>query len=435
MQINDVIFFGIKDYSGNVQSIYAIQTANAIYTINQGRITQIQADNESLIFKYNTTNNQFTTLVITQNSSYEIPSLYDNPNITFPQPEFIWDSDIDLPNPYTGIVLKLEDIVTDRSITDATLKMNYYDEQLGNRSTIMQNIGGGSYYSLLPTNDTQINSYFNISHTHQTVVEQSTTLLELIRSYPIFNICSQAPDAAKNFCSHVIEDMSTQIPNSLYASLNYVTNLQTQSNLPGPLYDFEIIALIPGEQPITIILDDTNRIDTRASASDANTHYSIDPNSLSTFSFQVKGARGKCNEQTVAGSDTPDDRVIDIGKAHTAIKFRYETYFIKDQIDVYYKNALVFSSGCLGTEGERVTSVVLDDNESSLRVNVIPDCAGETGTAWYYAIECAFEELICSGGMCYCGASKRPSTQTRPATSNGCGSENDWYTPLIRNRY
>ena len=101
-----------------------------------------------------------------------------------------------------------------------------------------------------------------------------------------------------------------------------------------------------GEQPITIILDDTNRI-----------------------------------EQTVAGNDTPDDRVIDIGKAHTAIKFRYETYFIKDQIDVYYKNALVFSSGCLGTEGERVTSVVLDDNESSLRVNVILDCAGETGTA------------------------------------------------------
>jgi len=101
-----------------------------------------------------------------------------------------------------------------------------------------------------------------------------------------------------------------------------------------------------GEQPITIILDDTNRI-----------------------------------EQTVAGNDTPDDRVIDIGKAHTTITFHYETYSIKDQIDIYYKNGLVFSSGCIGTKGERITFVVLNDNESSLRVNVILDCAGETGTA------------------------------------------------------
>ncbi len=42
MQINDVSVFGVKDYSGNVQSIHAIQTGNAIYTINQRHIMQIQ---------------------------------------------------------------------------------------------------------------------------------------------------------------------------------------------------------------------------------------------------------------------------------------------------------------------------------------------------------------------------------------------------------
>lgn len=427
IQINGVTFFGIKDYSGNVQSIYAIQTANAIYTINKGRITQIQTDNDALVFKYNTTDNQFITTVIMNNGSYEIPTVYQTPDTTFPTPAFIWNSGIDLPNPYTGIVLELKDIVTDRPITDATLKMNYYDERFGNRSTIMENIGGGSYYSLLPTNDTQLNSYFNKNNIHRTIVEQSTALLKLIRSYPIFNICLQAPETVKNFCSLITEDMSTQIPNSLYASSNYIANVPIQSNLPGELYNFEIIGLIPGEQPITIILNDINRINSRTLTADANDRYSIDPTSLSTFSFQVTGARGKCNEQTVAGNDTPDDRIIDIGKAHTVISFKYETYTIKDQINVYYKNHLIFSSNCIGTQGERTTSITLDDNESSLRVNVIPDCAGESGTAWYYTIECKFEELTCSSGSCYCGASQRPSTQTRQATSNGCGSENSWF--------
>lgn len=83
----------------------------------------------------------------------------------------------------------------------------------------------------------------------------------------------------------------------------------------------------------------------------------------------------------MTGDDTPDHRVIDVGKANSTIYFHYETYTIKDQIDVYYKNRLVFSSFCIGTKGERVITIKLDDNESSLEVNVIPDCAGEIGTA------------------------------------------------------
>jgi len=51
IQVNSVTVFGEKDYSGNVQSTHNIRTNNAIYTINQGRIVQIQTADETFIFK------------------------------------------------------------------------------------------------------------------------------------------------------------------------------------------------------------------------------------------------------------------------------------------------------------------------------------------------------------------------------------------------
>jgi hypothetical protein len=69
----------------------------------------------------------------------------------------------------------------------------------------------------------------------------------------------------------------------------------------------------------------------------------------------------------------------------------------------------LFSNNCVATNGQYVTVIALYDNESSLRVNMAPDCAGETGTARYFTIECAFDELVCSGGVCYYGAQKSKS--------------------------
>ena len=55
-------------------------------------------------------------------------------------------------------------------------------------------------------------------------------------------------------------------------------------------------------------------------------------------------------------------------------------------------NKQIFSTGCVGANGKN--SFNLDGDESTLRVNVIPDCAGETGTAWVYSFQCT-NQLIC----------------------------------------
>ncbi|CAF5032316.1 unnamed protein product, partial [Rotaria sp. Silwood1] len=92
-------------------------------------------------------------------------------------------------------------------------------------------------------------------------------------------------------------------------------------------------------------------------------------------------------------------------------------------------NRRVFSTGCVGANG--TTTISLNDNESSLRVRVVPDCAGETGTAWYYTIVCQ-NELICQDGICYCGMNRKRSHQVRNSPSNGCGDEGGDYNFLIQ---
>ena len=428
MLINNVSVFGTKDYSGNVQSVHAIQTDNAIYSFKNGLIAQIQSDTETLIFNYNNTVNHFMVTVVTKNTSYEMPSSYDTPNITFPNPSFTPADYRNIPDPLTGIVVNLQDTVTSRSIDDATLQLQYSDEQLGNRSNVMINLGGGQYYLSLPINDTTIDAYFDRSNLLRTVQQQSDALLDLTQSYPIVDICSQIPTSATVFCSLITNDMTKQIPEILNTASVYAAQIPIQSKSLATLSNFQVVILIPGEQIAIIILDSSDEIGFGSSGSQGSNDYLLNPTLLTRFSLQAGGSRGKCNEQTVAGNDTPDDRIIDIGKANTAINFRYETYVIKDQIDVYYKNQQVFSTSCVGTEGELSTIIVLNDSESSVRVNVIPDCAGETGTAWYYTIECSSQELICRDDSCSCGIQGTASTQVKSPVANGCGSAGGFVT-------
>ena len=438
IRINGVSVFGTKDYSGNVQSVHAIQTDNAIYSIKNGRITQIQSATETLTFNYNDTDKRFMVTVVTGNSSYEIPASYGTPNITFPNPVFTLPDDRDIPDPFTGIALSLQDKVTSRSINDATLQINYSDEQLGNRSNVMINLGGGHYYASLPVNDTTIDAYFSASNLLKTIPQQSDALIDLTRSYPMADICSQIPRSVTGFCSLIANDMTKQIPESLTVASKWTAQIPMQPKSLGRLHDFQVVIAIPGEQMVIAVLDSSNQISSRALTSRVNSEYRINPNVLTGFTLRAGGSRGKCNEETVAGNDTPDDRVIDIGKANTIIKFRYETYSIKDQMDVYYRNQQVFSTSCVGTEGELSTDIVLNGNESSVRVNVIPDCAGEMDTAWYYTIECSFDEVICRDDSCSCGVQRSLSTQTKNPTSNGCGPARGvvtWFSKPIGDKW
>jgi hypothetical protein len=46
--------------------------------------------------------------------------------------------------------------------------------------------------------------------------------------------------------------------------------------------------------------------------------------------------KGSCNQQTIAGKDTPDDRYSNMGQGYTNIDFLYETFSIADKIEVFY---------------------------------------------------------------------------------------------------
>lgn len=59
------------------------------------------------------------------------------------------------------------------------------------------------------------------------------------------------------------------------------------------------------------------------------------------------------------------NQLINIGKTHTNVQFRYETYTIEDEIEVYYQNDRVFTSTCIGTGGEKNASLFLSDDDTN----------------------------------------------------------------------
>jgi hypothetical protein len=434
IKVNNVRIFGIKDYTGNVQTIYAIQTDNAIYTIKNRNIVRIQSMNQTLLFNYINTGNQYKVLLVLPNNSYEIPVTYQKRSITFPNPVFNFPQNESLPNIFTGILLELHTKISNRLIDDATVLLNYFDKNYGNKSLVMLNVGGGRYYAPLPTNDSIFDMYFNKQKFLTTITSQSDAYLQMIQSYPMADICSRIQDDGKAFCSLILQEMTITIPNVLRATYQNISQFQWQSQSFGQLSGFEAIAFLPGEESVRIPLNARNQIETilntRVTRNVGSTNSgSIDPNKLNTFSEQVGGGRGQCNEHTVAGGDIPDDKIIDIGKSNVTVKFAYETYDIKDQIDVYYMKRPIFSTGCVGANGE--TYLSLNGHESTLSVKVTPNCAGDTNTAWDYSFECP-NELICEDNVCYCGFNRRRSRQIKNSTWNGCGGKNDNYNFLIQ---
>ncbi|CAF1252705.1 unnamed protein product [Adineta ricciae] len=425
IKYNGVRVFGMKDYTGNIQNIYAIQTNNTIYRISNGQIVQIRSLNETLVFNYDNNNNQYKILLVLTNNSYEISKTYDKVNITFPSPIFNYPLNETVPKIFTGILLELNNKINSRTIDDATLVLNYFDVNQNEKSDVMLTMNGGRYFLPLPNNDDLFEKYFNSNKFLTTITEQSDAYLQLFQSYPIVDICSKVPDVSKSFCSILIQEMTVTIPEALRFASKNISTFHLKSQSFGQMTNFTVTAFVPGQQSLTIPLNSSNIIKGKSTARSAIT---IDPNQLNTISIQIIGTRGQCNEQTVAGNDIPDDRIIEIGKSHTTVTFSYETYVIKDQIEVYYMNKQIFSTGCVGANGK--SSFNLDGDESTLRVNVIPDCAGETGTAWYYSFQCT-NQLICEENYCYCGLNHQNSQQIKPPQTNGCGGEGSAWNFII----
>lgn len=96
---------------------------------------------------------------------------------------------------------------------------------------------------------------------------------------------------------------------------------------------------------------------------------------------------GQCNEQQIAGGDIADQRNIEMGQTSGSFNFAYQTFSIRDQIIVSYEGNQLFDTGCVGAANS--LSLTFSGNSTQVRVQVIPNCDGNTsGTAWDYTASC-----------------------------------------------
>ena len=90
-----------------------------------------------------------------------------------------------------------------------------------------------------------------------------------------------------------------------------------------------------------------------------------------------------------AGGDEGYDESFSAGNGGYTIELTYETYSQKDRIILYNQlDSIIFDSGCVGTMGEVVANIVIQEGITQIRVVVEPNCEGGYGTAWYLKIKC-----------------------------------------------
>jgi hypothetical protein len=103
--------------------------------------------------------------------------------------------------------------------------------------------------------------------------------------------------------------------------------------------------------------------------------------------FQSRGA-APCNQLNVAGFDTPETRVVELGRTSGTFTFSYDTQFQQDRMVVVYEGRTLFDTGCVGTNGTRTQTISYAGNSTQISVQVTPNCAGGFGTVWEFTVSC-----------------------------------------------
>ncbi|HJT24937.1 MAG TPA: hypothetical protein VJ873_10185 [bacterium] len=95
-----------------------------------------------------------------------------------------------------------------------------------------------------------------------------------------------------------------------------------------------------------------------------------------------------CSPMVQAGNDTPVTNAYHIGIPNGQFIFFYQTYTQPDEIIVKNGGVTLFDTGCVGATGSVTLSY---SGPGNITVQVIPNCAGGSGTAWEYSLNwCSF---------------------------------------------
>lgn len=109
-----------------------------------------------------------------------------------------------------------------------------------------------------------------------------------------------------------------------------------------------------------------------------------------TVSVSQEAAAEPCDEQILPGGDTRETRRVGLGRFSGRFDFSYDTRFQQDQMIVRYEGSTLFNTGCVGTGGWRTQTLSFSGSSSIVEVEVIPNCAGGSGTVWYFQVSCAY---------------------------------------------
>jgi hypothetical protein len=94
----------------------------------------------------------------------------------------------------------------------------------------------------------------------------------------------------------------------------------------------------------------------------------------------------QCSTQQFAGGNTPETRQVELAQTSGTFQFDFETFLVKDQILVRYEGQTLLDTGCVGTGARQ--QLAFSGSSTRISVEVIPNCAGESGTAWRWTAHC-----------------------------------------------
>ena len=108
-----------------------------------------------------------------------------------------------------------------------------------------------------------------------------------------------------------------------------------------------------------------------------------------TIEIVQVAAAAPCDETVVPGGDTAEVHRIGLGRTSGSFVFRYNTQNLQDRMIVRYEGGVLLDTGCVGTGGATSRTLSFSGRSSVVEVEIIPNCAGGSGTAWSFQVACA----------------------------------------------
>lgn len=109
---------------------------------------------------------------------------------------------------------------------------------------------------------------------------------------------------------------------------------------------------------------------------------------VAQYTILIEEPTVPCGQIQVAGGDTPDFRLIDLGNIGGTFQFDYQTFSQEDRMIVRYEGNTLFDTQCVGTGTTKSVLLTYHGTSTKVSVQVIPNCNGGLGTAWNYTVYC-----------------------------------------------